>query len=151
MCAVILKGHKKVKQCCIICRPKRNALFLVDLQLDTQGVHYSTNLNNFETMSVGLFDRGIQSTQSVPQLEKVFLLSLVFHAETLPSLLPFPQSLQIYVKEIVFLFLPLVYSICKSVVNYCTWCYISTDLNFIYLTILLITVDFLSNNGIILT
>ena len=56
------------------CRPKRNALFLVDLQLDIQGVHYSTNLNNFETMSVGLFDKGIQSTQSIPQLEKVILL-----------------------------------------------------------------------------
>lgn len=55
----------------VIFRPKRNALFLVDLQLDNQGVHYSTNLNNFETMCVGLFDKGIQSTQSVPQLEKV--------------------------------------------------------------------------------
>lgn len=52
-------------------RPKRNALFLVDLQLDTTGVHYSTNLNSFETSLVGLFDKGIQSTQNVPQLEKV--------------------------------------------------------------------------------
>ena len=54
-------------------RPKRNALFLVDLQLDTAGVHYNTNLNSFESMLVGLFDKGIQSTQSVPQLEKVIL------------------------------------------------------------------------------
>ncbi|KAK3096562.1 hypothetical protein FSP39_001310 [Pinctada imbricata] len=54
-------------------RPKRNALFLVDLLLDTQGAHYSTNLNSFETMLVGLFDKGIGSTQNVPQLEKYIL------------------------------------------------------------------------------
>ena len=59
-----------------IFRPKRNALFLVDLQLDHQGVHYSTNLNNFEMMLVGLFDKGIQSTQNVPQLEKVSVLDI---------------------------------------------------------------------------
>ena len=58
----------------IIFRPKRNALFLVDLQLDNQGVHYSNNLTSFETMCVGLFDKGIQSTQSVPQLEKVYIV-----------------------------------------------------------------------------
>lgn len=57
-------------------RPKRNALFLVDLQLDNQGVHYNTNLNNFESMLVGLFDKGIQSTQNVPQLEKVTAFSV---------------------------------------------------------------------------
>lgn len=39
--------------------------------LDNQGVHYSTNLNSFETMLVGLFDKAIGSTQNVPQLEKV--------------------------------------------------------------------------------
>ena len=39
--------------------------------MDQQGVHYSNNLNSFETMLIGLFDRSIQSTQSVPQLEKV--------------------------------------------------------------------------------
>jgi hypothetical protein len=52
-------------------RPKRNALFLVDLLLDSQGAHYSTNVNSFETMLVNLFDKGIQSTQNIPQLEKV--------------------------------------------------------------------------------
>lgn len=41
--------------------------------LDNQGVHYSTNLNSFETMLVGLFDKAIGSTQNVPQLEKVII------------------------------------------------------------------------------
>ncbi|XP_052086994.1 dynein axonemal heavy chain 1-like isoform X4 [Mytilus californianus] len=54
-------------------KPKRNALFLVDLMLDNQGAHYSTNLNSFESMLVGLFDKGIQSTQHIPQLEKYIL------------------------------------------------------------------------------
>ncbi|XP_074644244.1 dynein axonemal heavy chain 1-like [Tubulanus polymorphus] len=51
-------------------KPKKNPLFHVDLMLDAQGAHYSTNLNSFETVLVSLFDKGIQSTQSVPQLEK---------------------------------------------------------------------------------
>ncbi|KAL5013927.1 hypothetical protein ScPMuIL_008197 [Solemya velum] len=62
-------------------RPKRNALFLVDLQLDQQGVHYSTNLNTFESMMIGLFDKGILSTQNVPQLEK-FILEKIFWSGT---------------------------------------------------------------------
>ncbi len=52
-------------------RPKRNPLFHVDLLMDNQGVHYSTNLNSFESILVQLFDKGILSTQNVPQLEKV--------------------------------------------------------------------------------
>ncbi|XP_052808511.1 dynein axonemal heavy chain 1-like isoform X3 [Mya arenaria] len=64
-------------------RPRRNALFLVDLQLDQQGVHYSTNLNNFETVLVGLFDKGIQATQSVPQLEKRILENIFWSGEPL--------------------------------------------------------------------
>ena len=63
---------------CFYFRPKRNALFLVDLQLDVQGVHYNNNLNSFETMLVGLFDKGILSTQSVPQLEKVIISLLEY-------------------------------------------------------------------------
>jgi dynein heavy chain len=55
----------------LVLRPKRNALFLLDLMMDNQGVHYSTNLNSFESTIVSLFDKGIQSTQNVPQLEKV--------------------------------------------------------------------------------
>ena len=51
--------------------PKKNALFLVDLMLDKEGCHFSTNLNNFEPALIGLFDKGIASTQHVPQLEKV--------------------------------------------------------------------------------
>lgn len=58
---------------CCFYRPKRNAIFVVDLQIDHQGVHYSTPLPNFETSLLALFNKGIQSTQSVPQLEKVII------------------------------------------------------------------------------
>jgi dynein heavy chain len=54
-------------------RPLRNALFLVELILDSQGVHYSTNLLLFEQSLAALFDKGIQSTHNVPQLEKYVL------------------------------------------------------------------------------
>ena len=42
--------------------------------MDVQGVHYSHNLNSFEGVLVSLFDKGILSTHSVPQLEKVTML-----------------------------------------------------------------------------
>ena len=60
--------------------PKKNCLFLVDLILDKEGCHYSTNLNNFEPALVGLFNKGIDSTQNVPQLEKVFVITFVMHS-----------------------------------------------------------------------
>ncbi|XP_048258404.1 dynein axonemal heavy chain 1-like isoform X3 [Haliotis rufescens] len=62
-------------------KPKRNALFLVDLTLDNQGVHYSTNITSFESTLVSLFDRGIVSTQNVPQLEK-YILEDIFWSGT---------------------------------------------------------------------
>lgn len=52
-------------------RPRKNPLFIVDLVLDSSGVHYSTPLENFETSLLNLFDKGILSTHAVPQLEKV--------------------------------------------------------------------------------
>jgi len=52
-------------------RPKKNALFMMDLILDGQGAHYSTNINSFESSVIAMFDKAIASTQNVPQLEKV--------------------------------------------------------------------------------
>ena len=59
-------------------RPRRNPIFLVDLMADAQGIHYSTPLQNYETVLISLFDKGIQACQSVPQLEKVGILPLLF-------------------------------------------------------------------------
>ena len=63
--------------CCTLfcCRPRKNALFLVDLLLDSHGVHYSTSLPSFESTLISLFDKGILSTHNVPQLEKVTFAS----------------------------------------------------------------------------
>lgn len=52
-------------------RPRKNPLFIVDLVLDSSGVHYSTPLEQFETSLINLFDKGILATHAVPQLEKV--------------------------------------------------------------------------------
>lgn len=52
-------------------RPMKNPLFLVDLVMDLEGVHYSTALPQYETVLVNLFDKAISSTHTVPQLEKV--------------------------------------------------------------------------------
>lgn len=57
-------------------RPKKNALFLLDLQLDKNCVTYSTDLENFEKVTIGLFDKGIACTKNVPQLEKMVLEGL---------------------------------------------------------------------------
>ena len=53
------------------CSPKHAPLFYLELVMDTGGVHYSCGLEEFETVLVGVFDRGIHVTQSVPQLEMV--------------------------------------------------------------------------------
>jgi len=45
---------------------------------DANGIHYSTPLQNFETVLVSLFDRGIQACQSVPQLEKVSCVLVIY-------------------------------------------------------------------------
>ena len=52
-------------------RPLHGPLFYLDLVLDQQGVHYSTELDNFQTALVTIFDRGVHATHSVPQIEKV--------------------------------------------------------------------------------
>ena len=52
-------------------RPKNGALFFLELAIDIEGVHYTTDLESFKSTLVSVFDRGIQSTHTVPQLEKV--------------------------------------------------------------------------------
>ncbi|XP_059176982.1 dynein axonemal heavy chain 1-like [Physella acuta] len=54
-------------------KPRKNALFLIDLVMDKEGVHFSTSLPNFESTLISLFDKGIQATQNVPQLEREIL------------------------------------------------------------------------------
>jgi dynein heavy chain, axonemal len=52
-------------------KPKRNAIFLIELQIDKNGPRYNANFESFENILCGLFEKAIASTQSVPQLEKV--------------------------------------------------------------------------------
>ncbi|XP_045153350.1 dynein axonemal heavy chain 1 [Echinops telfairi] len=54
-------------------RPRRHPLFIMDLVLDSSGVHYSTPLEQFETALLSLFDKGILATHAVPQLEKMVM------------------------------------------------------------------------------
>ncbi|XP_058416307.1 dynein axonemal heavy chain 1 isoform X1 [Diceros bicornis minor] len=54
-------------------RPRKNPLFIVDLVLDSSGVHYSTPLEQFEASLLNLFDKGILATHAVPQLEKLVM------------------------------------------------------------------------------
>ena len=67
-------------------RPRKNPLFIVDLMLDTSGVHYSTPLEQFETSLLTLFDKGILATHTVPQLEKVQWYSCLGAAINIPIL-----------------------------------------------------------------
>ncbi|XP_068109284.1 dynein axonemal heavy chain 1 [Hyperolius riggenbachi] len=57
-------------------KPRKNPIFLLDLVLDTSGVHFSTPLDNFESTLMMLFDKGILATHTVPQLEKFVLEDL---------------------------------------------------------------------------
>ncbi|XP_032988956.1 dynein axonemal heavy chain 1 isoform X1 [Rhinolophus ferrumequinum] len=57
-------------------RPRKNPLFIVDLVLDSSGVHYSTPLEQFEASLLSLFDKGILATHVVPHLEKLVMEDL---------------------------------------------------------------------------
>ena len=56
------------------CRPLNGPLFHLDLVLDENGSHFSTDLDAFKPALVSIFDRGIQATHSVPQMERVKLI-----------------------------------------------------------------------------
>ncbi|KAF4023972.1 hypothetical protein G4228_016077 [Cervus hanglu yarkandensis] len=64
-------------------RPRKNPLFIVDLVLDTSGVHYSTPLEQFETSLLNLFDKGILATHTVPQLEKLVMEDIFISGDPL--------------------------------------------------------------------
>ena len=61
--------------------PVNGPVFSLELVLDSEGAHYNTDLTEFIPMLVEVFNRGIQSTHSVPQLEKVpqSVRLLLFH------------------------------------------------------------------------
>ena len=59
---------------CAIYRPLNGPLFHLDLVLDENGSHFSTDLDAFKPALVSIFDRGIQATHSVPQMERVWLI-----------------------------------------------------------------------------
>ncbi|XP_038627172.1 dynein heavy chain 1, axonemal [Tachyglossus aculeatus] len=63
-------------------QPLKHPLFLVDLILDSTGVHFSTPLENFETMVISVFDKGVIATYCVPQLEK-FVMEDMLISDTL--------------------------------------------------------------------
>ena len=54
-------------------RPKHSPLFYLEILLDDEGVHYTTDLEQFERKLVVVFDHGINVTHVVPQIEKVSL------------------------------------------------------------------------------
>ncbi|ERE91881.1 dynein heavy chain 1, axonemal-like protein [Cricetulus griseus] len=64
-------------------RPRKNPLFIVDLVLDTSGVHYSTPLEQFEMTLLNLFDKGIMATHAVPQLEKLVMEDIFISGDPL--------------------------------------------------------------------
>ena len=59
-------------------RPLHGPLFLLDLVLDEEGAHYSSDPDDFKTTLLAVFDRGVLTTHSVPQIDKV---TAVFHFE----------------------------------------------------------------------
>lgn len=62
-------------------KPKRNAIFLTELQIDKTGPRYNVNFEHFETTLCNLFEKAILSTQTVPQLEK-YVMEDIFWSGT---------------------------------------------------------------------
>ncbi|NXR16043.1 DYH1 protein, partial [Semnornis frantzii] len=55
---------------------QRSPLFVIDLVLDSCGVHFSPSVESFEKSLISLFNKGILVTHGVPQLEKYVLDNL---------------------------------------------------------------------------
>ncbi|NWT16478.1 DYH1 protein, partial [Vireo altiloquus] len=53
--------------------PEGNPLFVTNIKLDSSGILFSPSVENFETSLVALFDNGILSTHTIPQLEQYVL------------------------------------------------------------------------------
>ncbi|XP_069062696.1 dynein axonemal heavy chain 1 [Pleurodeles waltl] len=62
-------------------KPRKIPIFTLDLLLDNSGVHFNTPLENFQTILMSLFNKGIQATTKVPQLEK-FVMEEMFISGT---------------------------------------------------------------------
>ncbi|GCB64000.1 hypothetical protein scyTo_0013272, partial [Scyliorhinus torazame] len=62
-------------------KPRKMPIFILDLNLDNSGVHFSTALDRFKPVVVALFDKAITATQHVPHIEK-FVLEEMFQSGT---------------------------------------------------------------------
>jgi hypothetical protein len=56
-------------------RPKKNPIFSIELTIGPTGPRYNIPYENFEGILCSLFEKAINSTNAVPQLEKV----CIFH------------------------------------------------------------------------
>ncbi|XP_066927305.1 dynein axonemal heavy chain 1-like isoform X2 [Clytia hemisphaerica] len=57
-------------------QPKKNPLFLIDLAFEDGGIGFSTPKHKFEESTINLFNKGVNSTKKIPQLEKMVLTNL---------------------------------------------------------------------------
>ena len=62
-------------------KPKRNPVFLIELQIDKSAPRYNVNYEQFESTLCSLFEKAIASTQAVPQLEK-FVMEDIYYSGT---------------------------------------------------------------------
>ncbi|XP_067855101.1 dynein axonemal heavy chain 1 [Heptranchias perlo] len=62
-------------------KPRKLPIFILDLILDSSGVHFSTALEKFRSVLLVLFDKAIMATQHVPHIEK-FVLEEMFQSGT---------------------------------------------------------------------
>ncbi|XP_067907506.1 dynein axonemal heavy chain 1 [Heterodontus francisci] len=62
-------------------KPRKMPIFILDLNLDKSGVHFSTAVERFKPVVVALFDKAITATQHVPHIEK-FVLEEMFQSGT---------------------------------------------------------------------
>ena len=51
-------------------------MFLIDLAFEDGGIGFSTPKHKFEESTINLFNKGVNSTKKIPQLEKMVLTNL---------------------------------------------------------------------------
>ena len=56
--------------------PKKNAIFLIDLAFEDSQMKFSTDPSVFLESCVNLFNKGVECTKKIPQLEKMVRLAV---------------------------------------------------------------------------
>ena len=90
-----------IQVCHVIYRPKKNAIFLMDLTFEEDTVTFSTKPQKFGDSVITLFNKGVNCTKKIPQLEKMVMENLFWSGSPLLESVGENEPLVVQLRETV--------------------------------------------------